>query len=479
MEVRDESRRVWWWLLAMAATGVVATMLWLDTYQQDAGNHFLGARWAGKHHDSFIDVWQRPLFVWLYVLPSQLGWNAARVFTVLMCVITAWQTWRLARDLGLARAWLVVPLLWLQTSYFQLYSEVMTEPLHALVLVCALRLHVRGWVKSGMIVASLLVLARPEGFFCGLLWGLWVLMDRRVAASFVARLMWSLLLATGGVLWMAVSWLLTRNALWFIDHWPSNWKEGAYGAGPVWSYVVSLPEIIGLAFIPALVVGLWTSLCSRRTEAGRTRLRYAAEIWLMVFCLHSVLRIWGIMGATGYPRFMVTVAPAGAVTLLAGWNVLASRLAWSRPWMGRAAFAGMFAINVLYVDAWGYSRDARALDDSWRWWAQQGRPVSRLIWSQAYACIVSGRDPLERQPLNDNYEDNMRMLRESGPGTLALWEGETGPAWHKITDTDFAAAGFVRQRSEVYTLGGVFWGQLKWWWLVNPRTVTVHVFYKP
>jgi hypothetical protein len=478
MEQRAEARRVTWWLLVIAACGVAITLLWLDTYQQDAGNHYLGARWALKHHENLLDPWNRPLFTWLYALPAQLGWNAARLFTVLIGVGTAWQTWRFARDLGLKQAWLAIPLLWLQPSYFLLSAEVMTEPLHAFVLVCALRLHLRGRIKAGMLVASLLVLCRPEGLFCGLLWGVWILFDTRLSPKFFARLLWSLLLATGGLFWLGLSWAMEGDPLWIFKHWPSNWQQGAYGHGTILGYTFTLPEIIGPLFIPALAAGLWQA---RSAEAGRTGLRSPAAMWLFIFGLHSILWAWGLMGATGYARFMVTVAPAGAVVLLAGWNALADHFRWRAPWIRGATLAAMFLLDVFYLDAWGYSRDARGIADQWQWWQQheqRERPVTRLIWSQAYAPIIADRDPVERQPLGDDRAANCAMLRVARPGTLAIWEDETGPAWHKITDADFAAAGFVRLRSERYRLGGVLCGQLEWW-LLAPRIVTVHLFYKP
>jgi Gpi18-like mannosyltransferase len=75
----------------------------------------------------------------------------------------AWQTCRLAIDLRIAHAWVVIPVLIGQPTFFALFTDVYTEPLFALVFVLALRLHFSGRIKLGMFVASLLTLARPEG----------------------------------------------------------------------------------------------------------------------------------------------------------------------------------------------------------------------------------------------------------------------------------------------------------------------------
>src|SRR5215510_3270415 len=167
-------RRALAWMAFFAAIGVALVLIYRDADQQDSGYHFLFARWAHRHPQYFIGVWARPLFTVLYSIPAQFGYAAAKFFTVIVSLATAWQTFRLARQIKFDRAELAVPLLFLQPSFFLLSSTVLTETLFALVFVIALRLHISGRIRSGMTVASLLILIRPEGFFIGVLWGLWV-----------------------------------------------------------------------------------------------------------------------------------------------------------------------------------------------------------------------------------------------------------------------------------------------------------------
>ncbi|HKQ92509.1 MAG TPA: hypothetical protein VJZ77_17755 [Blastocatellia bacterium] len=150
-----------------------------DSCQQDGGQHYLFARQAWDHHELFVGVWSRPLYTSVYAFPALIGYRAARTLTVLICLAISYQTWRLAEDLRIDRAPLAIALVWLQPSFFLFCADNMTEPIFALVYVVALRLHHRGRLKEGMIVASLMILARPEGFFLGMLWGVWVLTERR------------------------------------------------------------------------------------------------------------------------------------------------------------------------------------------------------------------------------------------------------------------------------------------------------------
>jgi len=173
MKVLASRSQAYLWLIVCAAAGLAMAFLFDDSCQQDGGQHYLFARWAWVHPELFVGVWARPLFTSIYAFPALIGYRAARLLTVLICLAIAHQTWRLAEDLKIDRAPFAIALVWLQPSFFLFCADNMTEPIFALVYVIALRLHHRRWIKAGMIVASLMILARPEGLFLGVLWGIW------------------------------------------------------------------------------------------------------------------------------------------------------------------------------------------------------------------------------------------------------------------------------------------------------------------
>jgi hypothetical protein len=135
------------------------------------------------------------------------------------------------------------------------------------------------------------------------------------------------------------------------------------------------------------------------------------------------------------------------------------------------------AFSVFYLDAAVYTRDARAVADMYTWFLENPRPVTRLVWSQAYMCILFDRDPWERPTLSADKRANLETLRISPAGTLVFWDGETGPSWYGITDEDLQAAGYLRLQSREYQLEG----RLPWrWWYDDwgPRRQEMHLFYK-
>jgi hypothetical protein len=464
------------WLGAAAAAGIALAVLYPDSYQQDGGTHYLFARWAWRHPTNFVDVWGRPLFTFLYAFPALFGYTAAKLFSVAICVATAWQSWRLAEQLSFERAELAIPFLFLQPSYLLLCADTMTEPLFALVFVVALRLHLAGRLIWGMLAASLLILVRPEGFFLGVLWGVWVLLDRRDGRAWWRRIPSPLLLASGAVAWWLAALLISGDPLWIKRNWPPDWQvTGAvYGSGPIWWYASLLSVIVGLLLIVPFAVGLIQLLKERRFATG-------VSAFLALFLLHSLMYTRGLWGAAGYPRYLVCVAPAMALITLAGWNVIAGRLSQlsrslaTAAWVVLLALSGLFAL--FYVDAWGYARDARAVTEMYRWFRAHERPVTRLIWSQVYMCILFDRNPWERPTFSGDHERNLALLRESPTGTLIFWDGDTGPGWFGLRPDDFKAAGYTHLRSQSYQLDGLFF-QRSWRGYGGTRKQEMHLFYK-
>jgi hypothetical protein len=454
------------WIGAFVGAGAVLIHLYPDSYQQDGGYHFLFARWAASHPELFVDVWSRPAFTALYWLPAQLGYPAAKLFTLALCAVCAWQTWRLALQLNLARPVLAIPLLVLQPSFFLISIETMTEPVFALNLVVALRLHYSGRRLAGALVASLLILARPEAGLVLGVWALWLLSDRREPA--LRKVLVLPALAAGAAIWWVAALAITGDPLFIPKSWPRNWSavDALYGSGPTLGYAARIPEMAGpLLAIPCI---LGAVLAFRRGP------RAPAVLVTAVFAMHSVLWWIGGFGTAGYPRYMVTVSPAIAILSLIGWNAMADRMS-MRPSLrpaGAAVVLGISALfSVFYVDCWTAPRDARAIEDAHAAWLRDPRPVTRFVWSHAYMAIRFDDDPKKAPKWGDRTQ-SLQRIAELPPGTLVFWDAHIGPNWFHIFDADFQRAGFERRVSRSYGLGGLIGGP-------QIRRQEMHLLYKP
>lgn len=448
-----------------------------DSCQMDGGQHHLFARWAWTHHELFVGVWSRPLFTFVYAFPAAVGFRAARALTVVICLLIAWQTWRLAEEFKLNRAPLSIALLFLQPSFVLFCADTMTEPIFALTFVIALRLHHKGKLVAGMSVASLMILARPEGFFLGVLWAIWVFRSSPILnPKSLIQVFW---LGTGSVLWWFAAFPLTGDALFIKNNWPTSWPMTGtmYGAHGLLAYPSRLPEVVGLFLLPCFLYGLvW--LLKRR------QLTTLTSSFLLLFVLHTIFRAFGLLGSAGYPRYLVAISPAIALITLVGWNQMAKWFAHvSRP-IKIGCVAVLFTVsawtNFVYADGAEWSRDARAINAAFSFWQQQPTqlPVNRFIWSKPYAAILFDRDPWENPAFTRNKETDMKTLRELPSGSLVVWDALAGPKEFQLRAEDFQAAGFSLLYSQTFQLNGYVLNR-SWFGFGGTRHQTVYVLHKP
>jgi hypothetical protein len=318
-----------------------------------------------------------------------------------------------------------------------------------------------------MLVASTLILSRPEGAVVIAAWAAWMLLERR---------RWILLpcLGAGAAAWWLAALAITGDPLFIAKSWPENWSaiDSLYGSGPILGYAARMPEIAGPLLVIPFLVGSWI--------AARRGPRVLVVLAWGIFVLHSALWAAGAFGSAGYPRYMVTVSPAIALLSLIGWNAIADR---SRASMrvGRFATAAVLAVSAIfcgiYVDSWTASRDAWAIEDAHARFLENPKPLNRIVWSHAYMAIRFDEDPRQAPRWKDR-ETNLRLIRDLPPGTLVLWDADFGPTWFHMTDADFARAGFDRLFSRSYDLRRRVPGMGRFG-LGEVRKQEMHLLYKP
>jgi hypothetical protein len=474
----QEARSVLVCLGLMALLGAGLIFLFPGSPEQDSGYHFAMAQAAWREPIYLVKVWARPLFTFGFAGPALVGQQTARFWALAISLLIAWQTWKLACDLRLNRAWLTLPLLLAQPTFFELFTDLLTEPVFALTFVVALRLHLLGRIRLGMLIASLLPLARPEGFFLCLLWGIWVLkrqFDRQSFAGAASVAPWLLVLGTGIVLWWIAALAITGDAAFIVHDWPTQWQNGTYGHDSIFGYSARAWEFIGPLLVVVLLLGLIRSFWLRKYGP-------ITSAWLLFFVLHSVLRTFGLFGEAGYPRYMVSVAPATAIIILVGWNTIGSwQAAWWRrtqPIFGAIVMTSSVALSFLYLDSLIWSRDFIAIRDMLGWFNHNRRPVRRLIWSDINMCLQSNHTITDAPPLSSDRNLTLQILRNAPPQTLVFWDDNVGPKWFGLSWPEIQSAGFQVLHVQQYNLPGLFVsGKIGSWELT--RRIQLSLLYKP
>jgi hypothetical protein len=308
------------------------------------------------------------------------------------------------------------------------------------------------------------------------MWGFWLIGDSRLATRWWARVLSLGILATGSVVWWASALLITGDPFFIRNNWPPNWPMTGtiYGSGAWWSYLIRMPEIIGPLFIPAFALGLWRLV--RRHE-----LRRLVWVFLLFLVLHTILRRYGLLGSAGYPRYFVAISPAISLISLVGWNRIADHFRQLMPALRQTAIVVVLLCSLFgcfaYFDGAEWIRDVRAAREMHQWFESNPVSVTRLIWSQAYMCVLFDRDPWENPGLGRDRDSDLAVLRASPPGTLIFWESRYGPKWMKLGPDDFVEAGYEKLYEQEFVLKGYVLPR-SFFGFGGPRHQVMYFYYK-
>ncbi len=329
-EARSLAAARWGICAILFAVLVIWALIFPYTGDGDSAPHFLNARDSAATPISAMHAWARPGIKLVMAPFSVHGIFATRVLIAVLAALTAWQTMRLAEELGLRNSLLAGPLIVWQPMAFALAADTMTEMPMALGIVTAIRLWRNGWWRTSALLVGYLPSVRPEGFFLGVLWGAMILFApapvrrrRNLDAQHGASEAWNILLrisalaclTVGLIAWAAACWALTFNHdMFYVLHiW--NWPPGsyaAYGKGSLLHHVIRWPIYCGVLLCVVFALGIKPS--------WRREMMLPWAVWGIVFGVHSILYWGGWFASCGIMRIFTCTAPVTALICLYGWN---------------------------------------------------------------------------------------------------------------------------------------------------------------
>ncbi len=325
MENTSQERKERWLVFGTIVLYLVLTVVWHllsnAPWDDDCIGRTYNTQQALHHPEEFISLWNRPLFVLLFVLPMQLGREGV-LMMALLTALNAWFLYLAAREMKMKDAFLVVPFLLFQSFFFTISSSALTEPLAAFILTLGLYFSLREKYLLFAIVGSLLPLARLELSLLLVFW-VYVLVKNR-------KYGYVLILGVPVLLWNLAGWAIQGDPLWLYDQ--TFGKENSvnrYGHRPFSHYFERYPYIVGPVVFYFFFIGFLERLYRRRLDA---------LVWMQFttgFFIYVVFS-WKLnMGqAAGFLRHMISLSPLAALLAVEGfhwWYVAATAGAREQP----------------------------------------------------------------------------------------------------------------------------------------------------
>lgn len=322
-------------LAACAALGVYYALAARIPLEDDSINHFLLSKWMLNHNWIVVHIWARPLITLAYFPAAQAGFFWCRLTSLAICLAGAWYAYRLAKELRLKYAFFAIPLVFFQPYFFQLSTDLLTEPLFALLLICAVRNYARGRFPWAALQFSAMTATRPEGFFFVALFGLILLVGAlrgkmgRPGAALKKLVLAALLLASvplvwniaGGIIYARMDPANGFDPLWLPHHNPWDASRFKYGSDGLLHYPFWMGEIAGPAALPLMALGFVAFF-------KRDRLWFVPALILFFLVLHTLMRTTGYFSSGGYARYFASLAPLMGLTALAGLDMFIGSALW-------------------------------------------------------------------------------------------------------------------------------------------------------
>lgn len=139
-----------------------------------------GSKPTGKVSE-FISLWNRSLWVLIFVLPVHLGKFVVPVIMSGINCVTAYSIYGFGKAKKLSNTWLLISLLLFQPFFFGVGRDAMTEPLAACLIALGLLFWARKhfWAFVVVVVGALLPLARLELVLLLPLWGMILVQEKK------------------------------------------------------------------------------------------------------------------------------------------------------------------------------------------------------------------------------------------------------------------------------------------------------------
>jgi hypothetical protein len=271
--------------------------------------HFVISREAWHRPALMLHHWGRPVSTLVYMPAALFGLEAARITSLLLGVLTAFVTVRLAHRLRVQPAFAVLILFWFQPWNARwLVHPTLTEIPFTLLMVSSAYLFVSGRPVLTALIVGLLPLARIEAIALTGLWVIYCIWRREWRGAVLAML--PVVVYSGLYRWVfgqlpggdfPIVPMFSRGARHLLAR-PGTLHQDW------WRFVTTLQSGVGL---PAVVLTLFGMPLIIRSAP-----RVAIFIWYAVYlAVHAAAFGVGILAAQGGDqiRYLFPIAPAVSI----------------------------------------------------------------------------------------------------------------------------------------------------------------------
>jgi len=395
----------------------------------DSITHYYISRYSWQYPHLFLDNWGKPFFILLSSPFAQFGYGGIQFFNILCAVISSWFCYRTAEKLGIKWAFVAPVFLLFTPVYLAAIPSGLTEILFSLVLIVSIYLMVNNKYIACAIVISFLPFCRTEGVLIIPVFGLMMLLKRKLKAI--------PFLLSGFFIYSCIGYFYYHDFLWIMHTNPYRTTD-VYGHGTLDFFFKSRSAIFSdlLATIFAIgtvVLGFRLVKAAINKNIPTNLIIECLVVWgsfAIYFTAHSIFWYKGLFGSAGMWRVMAGIAPAFALVTLIGFN-------FGIPFFKRVFWlyygVAIILIAIVLIDAihripqhlYGGKIAVRNACD----WVKQNNLESRKIYySEPFTKMCLSLNPYDTVTSKElMYVDRTNVGADMPPKSIIIWEPGLGP----------------------------------------------------
>ena len=385
-------------------------------------SHYRFSRYAFQFPEFFLHHWAKPFYTLLVAPFAQLGFVGVRIFNVLTGSITAYFTYRIAKQLGLNNPIMAIFFLLLSTLYPALMLSGMTEILFSFILVFSIFLFLNKNYIASATVLSFLPLVRTEGIVLLVVFILPYLIKRKFISTITGLLIYSII---GG--------LYYHDFFWLISQMPYGDASDIYGTGSLFHFINHSKSIFGFVFTGFIFLGIIIILY-QFIKFTSDKIAYKnTELILLIlmpasvyYWAHSFSWYLGIGSSVGLIRVMVAVIPLFALIALVSYNYILSKLKLAYVF---SLFIAVFLIAFLLHSTLSLNQfpvplreKNQLIKEASNWMKNSEYQNEKVYYYDPYFFWFLDRNPYDKKLMEEFIPDRENPGKGMEVGEILIWD---------------------------------------------------------
>jgi hypothetical protein len=394
-------------------------------------NHYRYARYSFINPGFFFDTKAKTVFTLICAPVAQLGYNALRIFNVLLGLAAALLTFLTARRLHYGHPVLALFLLVFAPMYTLMMLSGMNEVMFSFFLILGIYLYFRNQSIWSAVVISLLPFIRTEGFIIFPLFMFTFMLNRQWKALpmiFSGFLGVSL---AGSFYYGDFFWVITKNPY-------SGNASDIYGSGELLYYAVRYNAIFGLPLFGLIVLGLlfipiyFFRSHKEKRPAFVTEMLIGFSPFLVYFGAHSYVWWKGMGNSVGEIRVMAAVFPSAVLLALFAWKHLIGlfrKFGKNTPTVIGILLAALlvfvpFRVHTIPVPL---APTQKLIKEAALWLEDMDYSSRKIYFWDPFWWFFLDKAPIGNPKVQEGVYDRKDPGKNIRPGEIILWEAHYGP----------------------------------------------------